>query len=204
MPAIFKILSEEAPIETADFYLRLDERLAVPEDNIIEGNLNFDRFRGINFSFDKTNLQDKKTIIVHWNPETYDKLLIVIKKDFDNNLNEDVWHVEVEEIPYCISKKVNFVSVSFIHGMYYPNRNIFRHIDFTINKYPYDYYLQKYQDTTYSDINIDAYTTKDSHYKLWCIENEDITEETWYKLVYLSLSEKYRYVFEEILNNKEF
>jgi hypothetical protein len=204
MPAIFKVLSEETPIETADFYLRLDERLAVPKDYAIHASINFEKFRGINFSFDKTNLQENKTIIVHWNPETYDKLLMVIKKDFDDNLNEDVWHVEVEELPYCNNRKLESVCVSFIHGMYYPNRKLFKHVDFTINEYPYDYYLQKYQDTTFNDINIDAYTSKDSHYKLWCIENEDINEEIWYKLVYLSLSNIFKPLFDEILDSNSF
>lgn len=204
MPAIFNILSTEAPLNNSDFYLRLDERLAVPKESIISGSLNFEKFRGLNFLFDRTKLTANKNIIVHGNLETLDKLLMVIKKDYDSILQEEVWHIEVESLPNLQDKPRESVRVSFIHGMYYPLKKSFRHIDFTINEYPYKYFNEKFQDVSNSEITIDAYTkTKDSHYKIWCIENNEINEETWYKLVYLSLPSVFRQLFDEIIS-KEF
>lgn len=197
-PAIFKIIDEEAL--NPDLYLRIDERLGVPAtENIKQISLTYEKFRGIQFNFNKTILERAKSIIVHGNINTLDKLLMVIKKDHDSILDEEFWHVEIEELPNLENSKSDIAIVTFIHGKYYPKRQSFRHIDYIKNQYSIENYIEKYKDYSNSDIKIDYYTEKSNHYKIWCIEEVDIKEETWYKLAYLSLRPVYRELFNEIL-----
>ncbi|QMV45240.1 hypothetical protein FPL14_28885 [Cohnella cholangitidis] len=197
-------MSDNIDLKKADFYLRLDERLATPlaEANIAQ-RLAFEKFRGPSFRFSNTKIEQIKNIIVHFDPSTYNKILMVIKKDYDSLHNEEFWHIEVEQLPYVDrSKQVKNIITTFIHGKYYPFRKTFRHIDFIKNQYPIDKYCDKQDDRSKEDVQIDYYTTKDCHYKIWCVENIDISEETWYKLVSISLPEQYRILFDEILEIK--
>lgn len=201
MPAIFRVMTENIDMNNADFYLRLDERLSIPvgEAQIIDCEI-AEKFRGVSFRFANTKLEKMKNIIVHGNPETFDKLLFVIKKDYDDSLNEKFWHVEIEQLPYIDrDKQRKFVCTTFLHAKYYPNRKSFRHIDFTKNQYPFEQYCVKQSDCSNQDIKIDFYTTKKCHYKIWCVENIDINENIWYKLVITSLMDKYRTLFKEVL-----
>lgn len=196
-PAVFKLIEE---IKDSDVYMRLDERLAVPKTEIISlETLNFEKFRGIQFDYSNTKLDEHKNIIVHGNIETFDKLLMVIKKDYDENLNEEFWHVELEELPYLEESKNKRVTVTFIHGKYYPKRKRFRHIDYIQNQYLFDEYCIKIRDLSNGTIQIDHYTDKANHYKIWCVEETDITEEMWYKLAYVSLRSIYRKLLNEII-----
>ncbi|WP_350343230.1 hypothetical protein PRVXT_002522 [Proteinivorax tanatarense] len=202
MPAVFKILSEEVILEKADFFMRLDERLSIP---LLEAKtrrlLCFEKFRGLNFNFNNTQLENNKNIIVHIDSENLNKLLMVIKKDYDRERDEEFWHIEIEELPYVQEDSVRDpVYVTFIHGKYYPNKRTFKHIDFTKNQYEHNDYRIKYQDTN-SDIKIDYYTTKECHYKIWCVENINISEETWCKVVSTSLGLSYRKLFYEIIES---
>ena len=82
MPGFAKIIAEDAC--TGDILLRLDERLAVPAEQVISYSTpNFEKFRGPQFHFADTDLAKVKTIIVHIDSESCDKLLMVIKKDYD-------------------------------------------------------------------------------------------------------------------------
>lgn len=201
MPAVFKIISENIDLNKADLYLRLDERLAVPlAEADIADRYESEYFRGTKFSLSNTRLENMKNIIVHYNPESFDKLLMVIKKDFDTHLKEEFWHIELEQLPFLDSNKLRKnVCTTFIHGKYYPKRQAFRHIDFIKNQYPFAEYCQKHEDRSNQDIRIDYYTTKECHYKIWCVENTDISEDTWYKLSKISLDDKYRKLFDEIM-----
>ncbi|PEW38893.1 hypothetical protein CN431_20115 [Bacillus cereus] len=200
IPAVFQVIGEEINLSLADFYLRLDERLAIPSDHILHGTLDFERFRGIDFNFNETLLSNPKNIIVHIDTETSDKLLMVIKKRFDNKLNKEFWHIEVESLPYSEGSTSEFIYTRFVHGMYYPDEKVFTHVDQTINFYFNEYYSVKYHDYS-TDIPIDAYTeNKNFHYKLWCVENVEISEDTWYKLVYLSLHSRYQTLFNDMFS----
>lgn len=200
MPGVFKLLSDNIPLDKADFYLRLDERLSVPlsEANISDRLLS-EKFRGPQFNFNNTKLEKIKNIVVHGDIETFDKLLMVIKKDFDQDLNEEFWHIELEELPCMEDKLRDIVCVTFIHAKYYPNQKVFKHMDFIKNQYQYTDYCQKFHDMTDSEIRIDFYTTKECHYKIWCVENIDISEETWYKVASVSLGPIYKKLFDEIM-----
>ena len=71
------------------------------------------------------------------------------------------------------------------------------------NQYPFKEYCSKQEDNSTNEIKIDFYTTKECHYKVWCIENIDIQEHIWCELVNVSLSEEYRKLFGEILDSSK-
>lgn len=198
MPGFAKIITEE--VNTGDILLRLDERLAVPEEQIISySTLDFERFRGPQFHFANSDLNRRKTIIVHIDSETGDKLLMVIKKDYDSVKDKEFLHIEIETLPFCSTGEATSSCITtFLHGMYYPTVDVFTHIDYTRNQYIFSDYEQKYMDAN-PDIPVDFYAEKKLHYKIWCIENGEYTREVWYKLMIASLHEKYRVLLDEIL-----
>ena len=198
MPGFAKIITED--VGTGDILLRLDERLAVPAEQIISySTINFEKFRGPQFHFADTDLAKAKTIIVHIDPKTCDKLLMVIKKDYDAVQKKSFLHVEIETLPYCHAGMNNFPCITtFLHGMYYPEDDVFTHIDYTKNQYIYADYEKKYADAD-PDVPVDFYAEKKLHYKIWCIENGRYSRETWYKLMVASLHEKYHRLSDEIL-----
>lgn len=83
MPGFARIFTED--VDVGDVLLRVDERLALPKEDIISySTFNYKKFRGPQFNFSNTNLSSLKTIIVHIDVESYNKLLMVIKKDYDD------------------------------------------------------------------------------------------------------------------------
>ena len=198
MPGFAKIITEE--VKTGDILLRLDERLAVPKEQIISySTSDFEKFRGPQFHFVNSDLNRRKTIIVHINPETGDKLLMVIKKDYDSIKDKDFLHIEIETLPFCsIGEVTSSYITTFLHAMYYPTDDVFTHIDYTRNQYISSDYEQKYMDAN-PDIPVDFYAEKKLHYKIWCIENGEYTRDVWYKLMIVSLHEEYRVLLDEIL-----
>ena len=60
----------------------------------------FAKFRGPQFNFDRSTLEGKKTIVVHIDEYTMDKLLMVVKQGIDQNMGEEFWHIEIETLPY--------------------------------------------------------------------------------------------------------
>ena len=197
MVGFARIIHDET--ENCDVLYRLDERLSVPESEYYDyTGAAFAKFRGPHFNFDRSKLNGKKTITVHIDEETMDKLLMVVKQGIDQNTGEEFWHIEIETLPYRNSSK-GYVITTFLHGMYYPHKDVFTHIDYTKNQYSGNVYSQKYADSQ-NGIPIDQYTeTRDLHYKIWCIENGEFTRETWYKLMIISLSESYQRLLNEIL-----
>ncbi|VIF84663.1 Uncharacterised protein [Clostridioides difficile] len=206
IPAVFEIMSQNIDFNKSNFYLRLDERLAVPlKYAYVSTILKFQKWRGCTFDFSNTKLENLKNIIVHGDNDNYNKLLMVIKKRYDDILDEEFWHIEIEELPYIDRgfKSNKDIITTFIHGKYYPKRKAFRHIDFIKNQYPFKEYCSKQEDNSTNEIKIDFYTTKECHYKVWCIENIDIQEHIWCELVNVSLSEEYRKLFGEILDSSK-
>jgi len=197
MVGFARIINEEAG--NCDILYRIDERLSVPESEFYDyTGVSFAKYRGPNFDFTISNLDGPKTIIVHIDENTSDKLLMVIKQDFDQNINEAFWHIEIETLPYRETSN-GYVITTFLHGMYYPHRSIFSHIDYTKNQYSGTVYSQKYADSQ-NGIPIDQYTESRSlHYKIWCIENGEFSKETWYRLMIVSLPEKYQKLLNEML-----
>ncbi|MBR2465233.1 MAG: hypothetical protein IKB41_07410 [Clostridia bacterium] len=123
---------------------------------------------------------------------------MVIKQDVDQTTGENFLHIEIETLPHKNSVSACVIT-TFLHGMYYPQTDIFTHIDYTKDQYDGDVYLQKYSDSQ-NGLPIDQYTaTRELHYKIWCIENGKFTKETWYKLMIISLPELYQKLLNEIL-----
>lgn len=197
MVGFARIIHDEAG--TCDILYRLDERLSMPESEYYDyTGVAFEKFYGPQFKFDRSSLIGDKTVIVHIDNDTMAKLLMVIKKGNDQNTHEEFWHIEIEALPYKESCGDNVIT-TFLHGMYYPQRDVFTHIDYTKNQYSSNDYLQKYADSI-DGMPIDQYTaSRDLHYKIWCIENGEFTRETWYRLMIVSLSKKYQKLLNEIL-----
>ena len=199
MPAFARIITEQ--VKDGNILLSLDERLALPINQAISySTLNFEKYRGPQFHFKDSILKNPKTITIHIDENTADKLLLVIKKKVDNNSKKDFWHIELETLPYRdTASKGKYCITTFLHGMYYPEDDCFTHIDCTKNQYEMSEYIKKYSECE-PDIPVDLHTkSNELHYKIWCIENGRYTREVWYNLMTASLNEKYRTLLNEIL-----
>lgn len=203
MPAFAKIIKTD--IKSGDLLLRLDERLALPENQAIHySTTNSMKYYGPQFHFNNNNLPIAKEITVHINEKTQNKLIFIVKPDFDKTKKEKFFHIEIETLPFKNMGKNKHCITTFIHGMYYPSYNQFTHIDYTKNQYNIDKYYKKYFEK--GNTRADLYTEKDLHYKIWCVENGKYSIETWYKLVIASLDKEYKKLLNEILigDNYEF
>ena len=199
MPAFARIITEQ--VKDGNILLRLDERLALPINQAISySTLNFEKYRGPQFHFKDSILKNPKTITIHIDENTADKLLLVVKRKVDNNSKKDFWHIELETLPYRdTASKGKYCITTFLHGMYYPDDDCFTHIDCTKNQYEMSEYIKKYSECE-PDIPVDLHTkSNELHYKIWCIENGRYTREVWYNLMTASLNEKYRTLLDEIL-----
>lgn len=199
MPGFARIITDQ--IKDGKILLRLDDRLALPKEQAISySTLNFEKYRGPQFHFKDTVLETVKTIIVHGDNKTYNKLLLVIKQRFDEKKNKPFWHIEIETLPYKDSStKAKKCITTFLHGMYYPTEDCFTHIDYTKNQYDMSVYLKKYADCV-EGVPIDTYTeTNDLHHKIWCVEDGTYSRETWYKLMIVSLEPGYARLLDEML-----
>lgn len=199
MPAFARIITEQ--VKDGNILLRLDERLALPINQAISySTLNFEKYRGPQFHFKDSILKKPKTITIHIDENTADKLLLVVKKKVDNNSKKNFWHIELETLPYRdTASKGKYCITTFLHGMYYPEDDCFTHIDCTKNQYEMSEYIKKYSECE-PDIPVDLHTkSNELHYKIWCIENGRYTREVWYNLMTASLNEKYRTLLDEIL-----
>lgn len=198
MPGFAKVIEDETT--NCDILYRLDENLAIPKAYYYDyTGISFAKLRGPNFDFKKDNLNDFKTITVHIDEESLNKLILIKKTVFDENTKEEFWHIEIETLP-CVREDKEYILTTFIHGMYFPNKNKFTHIDLAVNRYSSDVYLAKYNDSN-GNIKIDKYTnSKKEHYKIWCIENGEFSTSTWKKLVLVSLLDGYEKLFREIVD----
>ena len=196
MPGFARLISDE--VSDGDVLLRLDERLCLPREQAISySTLNFEKYHGPQFHFNQTSLKRPKTITVHIDESTFDKLLMVVKKDFDQTLDKPFWHVEIETLPNIPKgKRKDRWITTFLHGIYYPEDDLFTHIDCAKNQYDGESYERKYDESD----SVDMYTKNNElHYKIWCIEKGCYSRELWYKLMAVSLTERYCKLLDEIL-----
>lgn len=177
MPAFARIITEQ--VKDGNILLRLDERLALPINQAISySTLNLEKYRGPQFHFKDSILKNPKTITIHIDENTADKLLLVVKRKVDNNSKKEFWHIELETLPYRdTTSKGKYCITTFLHGMYYPEDDCFTHIDCTKNQYEMSEYIKKYSECE-PDIPVDLHTkSNELHYKIWCIENGRYTRE---------------------------
>ena len=197
-PYTIKVIMEEIP--AGSLFLRCDEKVAVPAIKIIStATIDFQKYRGITVDFgDIEKIVYKKEIIVHYNPDHLNKVLMIIKPDSDAS-GHSFYHIEVEELWNPSKANDPFVITNYIHSQFYPDKKCFNHIDFSVNQYGKAVFEEKYKDAvTDTTVPIDKYGEK--HYKIWCIESDEIAISTWSKLVYATLDELFRDLFIEMFS----
>lgn len=200
IPYTIKIINEEIPARK--LFLRCDEKVALPADRMIStATTDFQKYRGITVDFgDIERLVYKKEIIVHYNPEHLDKVVMIIKPDRDQD-GHSFYHIEVEELWNPDKARDSFVITNYVHSQYYPDKKAFNHVDFSVNQYSKTIFEEKFRDAvTDTEVPIDKYG--DEHYKIWCVESDAIEISTWSKLVCATLDEPFRDLFIEMFSKK--
>lgn len=185
-------------IPNIDIYMRCDKLLSVPKDKAIcTATTDFQKFRGISLLWDDIEkLVYGKEIVVHGNPKTLNKLLLVIKKDEEPN-GQVCFHIELEELWNPDRIRDDIVALTYIHAKYLLEKKAFIHMDYSVNQYKTDVYRLKYNDAANGQgITIDKYA--DVHYKIWCIEGKHIDVGMWSALVSATLDYPFRDLFIEM------
>lgn len=200
VPYTIKIINEEIP--TRKLFFRCDEKVAVPANRMIStATMDSQKYRGITIDFgDIEKLVYKKEIIVHYNPEHLNKVVMIIKPDRDRE-GSSFYHIEVEELWNPDKARDSFVITNYVHSQYYPDKKVFNHMDFSVNQYSKTIFEEKFRDAvTDTEVPIDKYG--DEHYKIWCVESDAIEISTWSKLVCATLDEPFRDLFIEMFSKK--
>lgn len=185
-------------IPNINIYMRCDEVLAVNKgEALFTATVDFQVYRGIKVALsDLENIIGKKEIVIHYNPTTLDKLLLIVKKDTESN-GELCYHIEIEELWNPEYIRDGIVTLNYIHAKYVPAKKGFIHIDYSVNQYITSVYKLKYYDmVNESNVPVDKYA--DVHYKIWCVEGEFIEIKYWSSLVSATLSEPFRKLFFEM------
>lgn len=201
VPKTIEVL-EKHQEAAVSFFMRKDTSLSVPADKkVTSASLDMQRWRGITLKFNELEEQIKsgKEVIVHCDPETNHKVLMVIKAA-ETSDHERYYHFTVEQLwaPESIYPEEDVVLTNFVHGCYYPTTHSFDHVDFSVNQYGKELYYKKYLDSVATtSVPIEQYS--DSHYKVWCIKGEIISSSLWSELVFCTLDEPFRELFAEIL-----
>ena len=184
-------------IPNIEVYMRCDKLLMVSSDDLLStATVDFQKFRGIKLLFeDIEELVHGREVIVHFNPNTLNKLLLVVRKDEEND--NVFYHVMIEELWNPEKIKDSIVTTTYIHAKYVPRNKSFIHMDFSINQYDTKKYSLKFMDTT-NDKHISIDEEADDHYKIWCIEGEKIDSKMWSVLVSATLDMPFRNLFFEM------
>ena len=189
-------------LPNATIYMRRDNTLTVPNnEKVTSATLDMQKWRGITLNLDSIQEQIKqsKEVVVHWDPETRNKVLVVIKPSVTET-HEVYYQISVEELwsPDSIFDLEETVITNYIHGCYYPSGKTFDHIDFSVNQYPKDLYFKKYEDSVVTtSVSIEQYA--DLHYKVWCIKGHNLSIQVWAELVNATLDQPFRGLFAEII-----
>lgn len=194
MPFTMKIITDE--ILDADIFMRCDDNLSVPFDKMIStATFDFQKSHGITLNFANIeSLIQHKEIVVHIHPELFHKVILIIKPDQEEN--DAFYHIEVEQLWNPDVIKDDIVITNYVHAKYYPSIHNFKHIDFSVNQYDIETYKAKYLEMV-NDSGIPIDKHGDQHYKVWCVEANNIAVDTWSKLVASTLDEPFREIFFE-------
>jgi hypothetical protein len=194
LPLTIRIIKNEpSPVE---IFMRCDENLAIPFAHMIcTATVDAQKYHGITVDFANIEaLVYQKEVVVHIHPVTQHKILLTISPDVEKG--QRFFHIGVEELwnPGTISGEI--VTTNFIHAKYYPASNCFNHIDFSINQYSTSIFTAKYiEAVNETGVRVDRHGN--CHYKIWCIEGEGISINTWSNLVCATLNEPFREIFLE-------
>lgn len=200
MPYTMRILTEE--IQNAEIFMRCDNNLAQPFDKKIStATVDAQKYHGITVDFANIeSLIHNKEIIVHIHPELLHKIILIIKPDVEDNAT--FYHIEVEQLWNPEIVKDDIILANYIHAKYFPCTHGFKHIDFSVNQYNINTYKAKYAEMVNdTGIPIDKYG--DQHYKIWCVEADNISVLSWSKLVCATLDEPFRELFLETFKQEK-
>lgn len=145
------------------------------------------------------SLVEQDNVIVHYDPKTMHKILVIIRPAKSDS-HDPYYQIVVEELwaPGTISPDEDVVLTNFIHGCYYPSNHSFDHIDFSVNQYSKEEFLKKYADNVSENfVSIEQHANE--HYKVWCIKGVCISLQLWSELVNCTLDEPFRRLFAEII-----
>lgn len=193
------IRSVKPPVQ---ILIRCDENLAVPYSRMVStATVDFQKWRGITLSFEKITEQMKsgKETIVHFDPQTLHKILVYVRRGTDGN-GLEFYHVNVEQLwnPVIFEGTEDVIITNYIHGTYYPVREAFEHVDFSVNQYSREVFEAKYRDAEkITGISIGEYGNL--HYKVWCARGSNLTPAVWANLVCASLDAPFRKIFTETI-----
>lgn len=200
-PLTIEILSM---LSNVKIKMRCDEHLSVScEQKIVNATWDSQKFRGIQLVWgDIDNLVYGSETVLHGDPESLHKLLLTILRDQEEGAT--FFHIGIEELwnPEKIIDNDNVIIVNFIHAKYFPNKQAFSHIDFSVNQYETDIYKLKYADAS-NDKHITINKYADVHYKIWCVEGESIDVGIWSSLVSATLNLPFRKLFYEMFPDTE-
>jgi hypothetical protein len=181
---------------------RCDENLAVPYSRMVStATVDFQKWRGITLNFDNITEQmiSGKETIVHFDPQTLHKILVYVKRGADET-GAEFYHVNVEQLwnPDIFVDAEDVIITNYIHGTYYPVREAYEHIDFSVNQYSREIFEAKYRDAEkLTGVSIGEYGNL--HYKIWCARGDNLIPAVWADLVCSSLDAPFRSIFMETI-----
>lgn len=203
VPRTVQIIQDIQP--PVRLFMRCDENLAVPYSRKVStASWDAQKWRGITLDFDNISRQlaGGKEVVVHFDPETGHKILVYVTKEQDND-GAEFYSLNVEQLwnPSILAEDEDIIITNYIHGTYYPSREMFSHIDFSANQYRKDIFLGKYDDAVMrTGIPIDKHTdTRVEHYKIWCVKGDALSTEVWADLICATLDAPFRIIFMEII-----
>lgn len=196
MPITVEILSK---LSNVSIKMRCDGNVSVLSEKKIEtATMDFQKFRGIQLVWgDIEQLVYGKETVVHGDPDSLHKLLLTISRDKEDGIT--FFHIGIEELwnPDELLHNDDIIALNFVHGKYFPSKQIFTHIDFSVNQYKKEIYTLKYADASNNQhISINQYS--DIHYKIWCVEGPSIEVGIWSSLVSVTLNTLFRKLFYEM------
>lgn len=201
IPKTLEVL-RKYPDAAVSVYMRKDLTLSVPvEKKVTLESTDMQKWRGITLNMGALESQIKagKEVIVHYDPKTMHKILVIIRPAKSDS-HDPYYQIVVEELwaPGTISPDEDVVLTNFIHGCYYPSNHSFDHIDFSVNQYSKEEFLKKYADNVSENfVSIEQHANE--HYKVWCIKGVCISLQLWSELVNCTLDEPFRRLFAEII-----
>lgn len=201
LPKTLEVL-RKYPDAAVSVYMRKDLTLSVPvEKKVALESTDMQKWRGITLNMGELESQIKagKEVIVHYDPKTMHKILVIIRPAKSDS-HDQYYQIVVEELwaPSTISPDEDVVLTNFIHGCYYPSNHSFDHIDFSVNQYSTEVFLKKYADNV-SENSVSIEQHANEHYKVWCIKGVCISLQLWAELVNCTLDEPFRRLFAEII-----
>lgn len=167
---LIKLLTVENSIN--EVWLRLDDNLSIPLNKYKPNYRLFASvYWGKEINLDKIEFpyQNDNISLSVYRPETMKRIQFKISNRKDN----EKW-IEVEEL-HCVNDNRSGYITKYLHSIYNPDKEVFEHIDGSLNFYSDVNYRVR------SNSTINAHS--DAHEKLWLVEGV-VSKEKWVKLIY--------------------